>query len=232
MPLTIGPGWVIGPGFVMGPDPLSIGFVGSAIYSVSASSGTTSPVVLPATIQENDIIVVYCTTGSSLSATPPTQTTPSGYTLINSVTASSVPNADAEAAYLYYKIAVAGDAGSTLTITSTTSDYRAICVAVFRTNKGSAPIITNASINSAGGTTNLANQTVTSGSGAVPLIVFGLYVNTATQTFTPTQDGTITTANTRILRYKIYNSSPADVTVGSTISATTICMQSFYMAVS
>jgi hypothetical protein len=231
MSLIIGPGWTIGPGFTISGD-VSISFVSSAIYSVSDSSGTTSPVVLPAGIQENDIIVVYCTTGSSTSSTPPTQTTPSGYTLINSVTASSVPNVDAEAAYLYYKIAVAGDAGATLTITSSTSDYRAICVAVFRTTKGSAPIITNASINSAGGTANLANQTVTSSLGAVPLIVFAAYVNTATRTFTPTQTGEVVTANTRVLRYGIYNSSPVNVTVGSTISATTICMQSFYMAVS
>ena len=213
MPFTIGQGWTVGSGWGIISDSFSVSFVSSAIYSVSASSGTTSPVVLPATIQANDIIVVYCTTGSSLSATPPTQTTPTGYTLINTVTASSVPNADAEAAYLYYKIAVSGDAGSTLTITSTTSDYRAICVAVFRTTKRSAPTITNASVNSAGGTANLPDQTVTSSLGTIPLIVFASYVNTATQTFTPTEDGTITTANTRILKYKIYNSPPANVTV-------------------
>ena len=212
--------------------PISISFVSSAIYSVNASTGTSSPVTLPATIQENDIIVVYCTTGDSNTSTPPTQNTPSGYTLIDTASAGNVGAADAERAHLYYKVAVSGDAGATLTITSSSSNYRAICVGVFRTTKGSAPTITNASINSAGGTANLANQTVTAGSGVAPLIVFAAYVNTSTRTFTPAQDGDITTANTRVLRYKIYNSSPANTTVGSTISAQVICMQSFYMQVS
>jgi hypothetical protein len=233
MPVTIGSGWTVGPGFTVGElPPFGISFVSSAIFSVNSSDGTSSAVTLPAAIQANDIIVVYCTTGNSNSSTPPTQTTPSGYTLIDAVTASSAGAIDAERANLYHKVAVSGDAGATLTITSSTSDYRAICVAVFRTTKGSAPTITNASINSAGGTANLANQTVTAGSGVAPLIVFGAYVNTSTRTFTPTQDGEVVTSNTRVLRYKIYNSAPANTTVGSTIDASTICMQSFYMAAS
>jgi hypothetical protein len=148
------------------------------------------------------------------------------------VTASNGATADAERANLYYKVAVLEDAGATLTITSSTSDFRAICVAVFRTTKGSAPIITNASINSFGGTTNPSNQTVTAASGAAPLIVFGAYCNTNSRTFTPAEDGEVVTANTRVLRYRIYNSAPANTTVGSTTGTTTILMQSFYMAVS
>jgi hypothetical protein len=210
----------------------TISFVNSAIFSINNSNGTSSSVTLPAAIQANDIIVVYCTTGNSNSATPPTQTTPSGYTLINSVTASSSGSVDAERANLYFKIAVSGDAGATLTISHSTANFRAICVGVFRTTKGSAPTITNASINSFGGTSSAPNQTVTAGSGAVPLIVFASFNNTSSRSFTPTQGGTITTANTRVLMYRIYNSSPANTTVTSTISASTTCMQSFYMGVS
>jgi hypothetical protein len=210
----------------------TLSFVNSAIFSVNNSNGTSSSITIPAATQANDIIVVYYTTGNSNSATPPTQTTPTGYTLINSVTASNAGASDAERANLYFKVAVSGDAGATLTISNSTANYRAICLGVFRTTKGSAPTITTASINSFGGTSSAPSQTVTSSTGTPPLLVFASFNNTNTRGFTPTQDGTITTANTRVLMYKIYNSSPANVTVTSTISATTTCMQSFYMGVS
>lgn len=223
--------------------PLPVGsktitFVASAVVQASNTNGTSTSVTLPASIQENDIIVVFCETGTSNSATAPTQTTPTGYTLIDSAVASNTPQADAGRSNLYHKIAVSSDAGATLTITHGTSNFRATIVAVFRASPQSYPIINIRSINSYGVTTtttqaaNPPNQTVTSSSGVAPLIVFGAYSNYATRTFTPTQDGDITSTNTRSLRYKIYNSSPVDVTVGSTTTGTVVTMQSFYMEIS
>lgn len=218
---------------------ITISFVASTTGGASNSSATSTSVVLSSSIQANDIILIFAQVGNSNSATASTFTTPTGYTLINAATASNTGAADSDASSLFYKVAVSGDAGATLTISHTTGNYRSIIAAVFRTTKGSTPTITNSSINSYGVVTasgtaaNPSSQTVTSGSGNAPLIVFGAYVNAATRTFTPAQDAELTNASVsgRQLRYKIYNSSPANVTVASTTTSTDVTLQSFYMAI-
>jgi hypothetical protein len=219
---------------------ITVSFVASATGGASASRATTTSVTIPATTQTNDIIFLFAEIGDSATATAPTITTPTGYTLINSAAGTNIAAADSDRSSLFYKVAVSGDAGSTLTVTHASGDYRSLIIAVFRTTKGSAPTVTNSSINSYGVVTasgtaaNPSNQTVTSSSGAVPLIVFGAYVNTATRTFSPTQDAELTNASVsgRVLRYKIYNASPANVTVGATTTSTAVVLQSFYMALS
>lgn len=214
-------------------------FIASANTGAAGSSATSTSATIPSSTLENDIIVVYVSIGNSNSATPPTVTTPTDYTLIGSATASNTPSVDAEALQVYYKVAVAADAGATLTISHGSGNYRAIIIAIFRPLKQGTPTVSTGSVNTYGVTTttstasNPSNQTVTASSGASPLIVFGAYLNTSTRSFSPTQDAELTPSiSNRHFRYKIYNAFPADVTVGATAGTnTTILLISFYLSI-
>jgi len=212
-------------------------FVASATGGATNSSATSTSVTLPSSIRANDVIFIFAEVGNSNSATPSTFTTPSGYTLINAATASNTGAADSDASSLYYKVAAAGDAGATLTITHTTGNQRSIIAAVFRPLKGGTTTVTTASVNSYGVVTasgtaaNPPNQTITSGSGTPPLIAFAAYVNCATRGFTPTQTAEITNPaiSGRQLRWRIFGPSSTNVTVTGTTTSTDVIMQSFYM---
>jgi hypothetical protein len=82
------------------------------------------------------------------------------------------------------------------------------------------------------------NQTVTAGSGSAPLIVFGCYGATtsiATRTFSTTADEELNANGAGpgepfiYLNYKIYNSSPANTTIGMNEEGDDNGLQSFYM---
>lgn len=217
----------------------TISFVSSATNGVAGTNGTSTSVTLPSTIQANDILVIFCNVIDSNSSTPPSITTPSGYTLVNVQGSYNIPQADTESVGTYYKIAVSGDASSTLTISSGNGNYRSVTAIVFRTTKGSSPNISIASLNSygsavtSGSAPSPPNQTVTSGTGSAPLIVLASYVTLSTRTFTPTEDGEIASFNAgRYMRYRIYNSSPVDTLVGEVNNLTVTTLKSFYMGVS
>ena len=66
---------------------------------------------------------------------------------------------------------------------------------------------------------NPSSQTITSGSGIAPLLVLGAFLSDGTvnpRTFSPAKDGEVngtTGVGDSWLAYKIYNSSPSDVTI-------------------
>ncbi len=76
------------------------------------------------------------------------------------------------------------------------------------------------------------SQSVTSGSGTLPLFVLGIYASNAdllTPSFSPSEDAEIQASGDFLrVKYKIYNASPANVTVDMGDDGNNI-MQSFYV---
>jgi hypothetical protein len=217
--------------------PFTISFVTQATVQIGSITSTTTSITIPATVQANDIIVVQVFPGTSDFATPRTITTPTNYILINYVGAGNTLVADADSSGLYYKVAVSGDAGATLTVTHESANFRSINLQVFRTTLNRAPNVNIKNVYSYGVTTlvlNAANPpstVITSGSGTPPLIAFAADGGVATRTLSPTADGTTTTFN-RNLSYKIYNTAPANISYSATTTARNVLTQTFYMEIS
>ena len=112
-------------------------------------------------------------------------------------------------------------------------------ILVFRPNTTPANVTVNSLNNyaDAGVLTSPANQTITSGLGTAPLVAIALYEQAGggsitTRSFSPAEDGEVTSGISRFIKYKIYNSAPANVTVGMTSSSGTARgLASFYLQV-
>jgi hypothetical protein len=197
----------------------------SIAFRTSATSSATT-LTAPSTIVAGDLLV--WSENSVNTSTIPTSVVPTGFTSIsnNSVgTNRRIITA--------YKIAVSGDASSTITGMTTNNSLTKMLL-VFSTNGA-----TSASVFDIGyETTNNdpTAQTITSGTGTPPLVSIG-YVRTGSGTYsmTPTEDGVVSTNDDvagSFFVYKIYNSSPADVTVDATDGGNNNTINSFYIQVS
>jgi hypothetical protein len=182
---------------------------------LSATDNSGAAFTLPVGIQAGDLIVVWdVATGASL----PFTALPTDFTPIANVTISTTR------CILSYKIAVGGESGASVNGMDGSSG-EAKAVYVFR---GDIPItaVNVQSVNSQATDGNPTGQTVTASGGAAPLIVIGSYAvftvggTVNPRTFSPAKDGEISVTNfiggfggDMWLAYKIYNSSPADVSV-------------------
>jgi hypothetical protein len=210
-------------GALSGRAPLTtLTLFGSA---VGTSTGTVNnAVTAPASIQAGDLMI-FCQTNTSNNAT-----LPSGFTLINTITDGTTLISTS------YKIAAGNEGGTTIT-GATGLAFQSTILAVFR---GDVPIsaVTVASVASQNAGTNTpTNQVVTSSTGLAPLIVFGGYraANTGADIsprgMSPAKDGEFnSTFLKHYLAYKIYNASPANVTVSMADHGVTNMLQSFYLA--
>lgn len=210
-------------------DPLVINLLAanSRPYALSFVASATSEsvgITIPASAQPGDVAILYDVASNSSSL--PTSVTPSGWTAIRN-DAGTVSRQNSSA-----KILVSGDAGSSVSGMNG-GLWENKCLIVLRPNVP-ANAFTVAGANGEISTSAPANQTVTASAGATPLVVVAGYtVNNSfgTVTFSPTQDATVSnTSGFQQLRYKIYNSAPADVTVGMTDGGVN-WMQSFYLQV-
>lgn len=194
-----------------------------AFVAHSETSGATS-LTLPTGAAVGDLILVYSMIANSDSSALPSDPSPT----INGVglTAGSANTGTPGGAYgvrskFYRKVLDAGDisAGQVVSLGSDNS-YRHIIVLL----RPTLPITTVTEIDnsatitggdpSARSTSNVASQTI-------PVFVFGFYGTngsfSSARTFTPTEDGTLSMsgggAAANSAKYKIYNVSPADVTI-------------------
>lgn len=176
-------------------------------YVTANKESTGSTIKVPNTAAAGDLAVLV--DWKTATAGTPTAVTPSGWT--NIVNASGVNSR----LMISAKLVVLADVGATQTCMSGDSSNRMI-LAVFR---GSRAIGAFASGSATGevAATNLAAQTVAASGVQTPLVVLAAYGTTDTsptgKTFSPTQDGSESIETKLELRYKIYNTAPADVSV-------------------
>jgi hypothetical protein len=210
------------PGFY-GKAPL----VTSLAFQTSATNENTGSITGPASIQAGDLLVLL--DYAAVTPSPPAATVPSGFTQITTATGGL------SRVVLSMKKATGAEASASLTgMIGNIGDAKLLYV--FR---GNVPItvIQALSVGQQSTDLNPTAQVVTASGGTPPLVVIGAYSSSGTvspRTFTPAKDGEINTTNTgdQWLAYKIYNASPADVTIDMDDEGSENCLMSCYIRVS
>lgn len=173
---------------------------------VTSTTSSGQSVTGPAAIQAGDLLILV-----DLSVNSPLlgSSVPSGFTEINTVDDRfnvRITNS--------YKIADGAEASASIVGMPGSIEAGKILL-VFRGDEDIADVIVGFTAQEAtGGDPSL--QTVTSGSGTPPLIVGAVYWSNnaiSPRTFSPAADGEIPQSSKFLAKYKIYNSSPADVSV-------------------
>ena len=192
----------------------------------------------PTTAQVGDLVLAFFGSATSTSATPPTLTTPSGWTRILTLNLFATVAADAEGSAVFAKILTSsGEIGATVVVTVSggTSGFSGGDTASFRLASGSVTSFTAAGVTTNGNTGTLSTpspQTITSGSGMPPLLSCGYVRQTGGGTYSVALSpaGGIALTSASIL---IQQSSPVNVTSTMTRSGgTSAGMASFYVNVS
>jgi hypothetical protein len=185
----------------------------TSLTAQSSSTSSSTTINAPATVNAGDLLVMW---DFSRGNPAPADVVPNLFTRI---TPNTFTLAGDHRAVASYKIADGTEDGAAITgmTVGASGGYKAMYL--FR---GDKPIVsvTPGSVANESTTGNPAAQTVASGSGLAPLIVFGCYGTSGTvnpRTFTvaavDAKDGEITPNVRCYLAYKIYMSSPADVVV-------------------
>jgi hypothetical protein len=190
----------------------------------SSATSTGSTIVAPSDIVAGDLLVMYDNVSAS---SIPTTVVPAGFTSILNNTVGTIRRCICS-----YKIATGSEAGTTITGLSGTGGALAKILHVYSTNGATTGTVR--SINYEQTDADPAAQTITSGSGVAPLVAINFIRNTSptpTNTMTPTQDGNVQNGG-HYSYYKIYNSSPANVTVDTNDGGLVNMLMSFYIEAS
>ena len=188
------------------------------------ATSTSTTITGPSSIQTGDLILLL---DRSYGAAAPSTVVPSGFTSIVNTAGSNLRQ------IVSRKIADGSEASAT--ITGMAAGFFGDVAKELYVFRGDAAIssVTASTPNNQATTGNPSSQSVTASGGTPPLIVFGAYgVGTGTvdpRTFSPAKDGEINGAATSYLAYKIYNSSPADVSIDMDDEGDENCLQSFYL---
>lgn len=181
------------------------------VTKVLDATDTDSTVVVPNGVLLGDLLIHK---GFGQAASSPAAVVPGGFTQI--VTDEVDFGANALRILISYKIADGTESGTTLTGVSGAA-LTASELLVFR---GNVPIsgVTASTPNSQIVSANPSAQNVAASGGVPPLIVIGSYACRTTfsvdpRTMSPSKDGEISASTQSYLAWKIYNSSPADVSV-------------------
>lgn len=186
----------------------------------SSSTSSASTITVPSDVVAGDLLVLY-DTPVNLSGFP-TSVVPTKFsTILNST------SGNARRTVCSYKIAEGTDAGTSITGMNGTNANSKILLA-FSTNGATAAAAYDIAFQSTDG--DPTAQVVNASGQTTPLVVLAFMRQaTATgQSFSPTEDGTVTDLTSKGY-YKIYNSSPADVTVDCGDGGTQNNLMSFYI---
>ncbi len=198
---------------------MAISFVNSAVGSSSPNTGISF--ALP-TLQANDLIIVAAAVGDTANNGLAAPTAPSGFARVPGVAATIYSNDVADCNLdVYYKIAVSGDSGATMTFGAVggTNASNAAVAMVFRGVDTTTPFDVNATSTSGINTSNADPPSIDHGNpSGVWTVIAGAtgHTGTATATFTFPTGYTTNAAQrahddgTDILLGMGYNSSPSD----------------------
>lgn len=210
------------PGFIAASNPLTLAFI---IATTAAGGSGTSAVTGSASILAGDILIYedYARTVGSI----PTAVTPSGFTNVINATLASTTRL-----MISYKIATGAEASAAITGMNGGQSNEKI-LQVFRPSRALVSLVSGdpASEITDG---DPVGQTCNVVGVATPLIVFASYgstggLNTALNIFTPTEDGVSNSSTFNYLKYKIYNTAPADTSVDMPDRLNANALSSFYL---
>lgn len=199
----------------------------AAVTSLAVQSSNTSSaqtITGPADIAAGDLLVLY---DMAVDSPAPSAVVPTDFTIVTNVSDSILRG------IISYKIADGSEASASLTgMNGATQNRKALYV--FR---GDVAIntVSPQSVNQPAPTGgDPTAQSVTAGSGAVPLVVIAGYGSSGIidpRTFSTTKDGEINPNTNMYLAYKIYNSSPANTTIDMADEGVSNNLHSFYLEV-
>lgn len=203
----------------------------TTISFIASANSNTANITLPGTIEPGDLLLLF--QAATTNTTLPTAVTPSGWT--NLVNQSGITGTDADRVMVDYRISDGSEDGSSITGMDGGISDRKI-VLQFRGDQ----LIRDVTLQDLAAqftSGNPAAQTVNASGGIVPLIVFGNWYSANAidpRTFSPAADGEIqvTGSNIFFVKYKIYNSSPADHTVDMDDEGSVNDLFSFYLQLS
>jgi hypothetical protein len=184
----------------------------TSITQVGSSTSTAATITLPADIQAGDLIVLF--DGGASEFTAPTAVTPTGFTNRANNTSSALGGFIGIRGMISTKLAVGSEGSSSITGMNGDLDNTK-AVYVFRGNVPAASLVSS-TFNGQGTTGNPTSQNVAASGGTAPLVVLGGYFSEGSvdpRTMSPAKDGEVSPATVLYLAYKIYNSSPSDVSV-------------------
>lgn len=189
----------------------------------SSSTSSASTITVPNDVVAGDLLVLY-DRAVNTSGTP-TSVVPTGFSVILNNAHETVRRTTVS-----YKIADGTEAGASLTgMDGTSSDNKILLV--FSTNGATAAAAYDIAFQATDG--NPTAQVVNASGQTTPLVVLAFIrqVTVTNQSFSPTEDGTIVSGQNTAY-YKIYNSSPADVTVDCGDGGNSNALMSFYIQLS
>ena len=205
------------------------GSVSSITFHASATADATT-ITIPATVQDGDFAVLFDFAGGS---SAPSDVTPSGWTS-NANLAGLISGGLSWRSRISYRILTAALAGTSVTGMASGGSTAAKVMLVFRPNVAASTLTLG---DPATGATsgNPASQTLTSGSGAAPLVALGFaaaYNNSPTfSTASPAFGGEVASGTVTRAGYKIYNSSPSNHTVDMNDLGTNNVLSTLYLEV-
>jgi hypothetical protein len=205
---------------ILFPKMTSVAFFASA----TDADASTDTLALPSGIRTGDVVILAARDQNSGSPAP-SAAVPSGYTLINSFVISF------GRMIFSYRVL-----DGTETVIPTYSNGKTSTRRIALVFRPAAPLeaITPAGFQSQATDGNPSPQVISSGSGAVPLVAFGFYINSNgstvdPRTASPAFDAEVSHAPWMWFNYKVYNTSPADITVNMDDEGILNGLASFYV---
>lgn len=189
----------------------------------ASATSTASTVTGPSTIIAGDILVLWDRASNAV-APAPSSVTPTGFSNVLDFTIGPTKGMAS------VKVADGSEASASITgMDGSASDRKMLYV--FR---GNIPATTATAQDAASEGTdgNPAAQTANASGSTKPVIVIGCYGSGSAvdpRTFSPAKDGEISAATNAWLAYKIYNSSPQDVTIDMDDEGLQNTLGSFYL---
>jgi hypothetical protein len=210
------------PGWFPGGMAAAEGLTTIVKQAHSSASDMAATVTAPADIIAGDLLIMVDFSFGAYS--PPTAVTPSNWNNVLNLTTGTKSRG-----MIHWKLANGSEASSVITGMNGSTGFSSKLIVVFR---GDIPatLITTSTMNSEATTGNPASQNVAASGGTPPLVVMGFYMASAAvdpRTMSPAKDGEVAPAdNGNWLAWKIYNTSPANVSVdmddeGSNLLAST-----------
>lgn len=180
----------------------------TTISFIASATSNAASVTAPATIDAGDLLVLMDAAKSLIGI--PTTVVPSGFTSLVNLSGNSFGKTIWSA-----KIALGTEDGASITgMDGASADDKVLMQ--FRGNVAISAFSTAQSPVGSAGEGDPGGVTITASGGVVPLIAFAGYSSLAAispRTFSPAADAEISSGTGGYAKYKIYNSSPANISI-------------------
>lgn len=204
---------------LMAEDPAA-GGVATLTHDSWTTATNSSTITVPSGATAGDVAILFDTTASNSADPDSGGSAPTGWNLFASLLHDASPTLWLRTT-ISYKILVSGDLGAT--VTGMGIDYGTCKALAVIAPDIAATSISPSSANTEDTSGDPAAQTILSGSGTAPLIAFGVHgsragggVGAATMSPVEDQEQDLSDLTTDFVyqraTYKMYNSSPANVT--------------------